>query len=108
MRHTVCRDSQSYRIKSRDLFSFNNSVFFLLASHCFQYKHHTDVLRHNYIDALLGRYNLSDRNEVDLKTVLIEDSKINQDWNISPDNFDADIAIIRSCGSLILKLINLV
>lgn len=64
------------------------------AAHCFKAKGFQTSLKPEYLQAILGRFNLSDFSELESKSVLVQEIILHPDWNIYHEQYDADIAIV--------------
>lgn len=68
--------------------------FLFTAAHCFQYKEYLTPLEPANVNVLIGRYNLSNQNEVGSKIVSVQKIILHPDWDIRDVKYDSDIAIV--------------
>lgn len=64
------------------------------AAQCFQNKGFSTISKPESVNALIGRYNLSDSSERGSKTASVQEIILHPDWKYDNDKFDADIAIV--------------
>ncbi|CRK96186.1 CLUMA_CG009615, isoform A [Clunio marinus] len=65
----------------------------LSAAHCFQNKREINKLPPEFVEAHLGKFNLSVQNESNSKKYLIWELILHPDWDFNHEKFDADLSI---------------
>lgn len=76
--------------------------YVLTAAHCLKTKMESSPVRRDEFDVYLGKWNVSDHNEVDAKKAEVEEFFIHEDW-LRGKTWDADIALIKVAYAVVFS-----